>query len=75
MANDNKIVHTVELHEEKPQLIIQEGTFKNKPMLHIVFLGGMGKPLSFGVGKAKMILHSLPEIVAFYDKNKSALGD
>jgi hypothetical protein len=75
MPEDNKIVHTVTLNGPKPQLLIQEGEFKSKPMLHIVFLGGMGKPLSFGVGKAKMILHSLPEIQAFYDKHQATLKD
>jgi len=75
MEADKDIVHTVVLKGPKPQLMIQEGEFKGKPMIHIVFLGGMGKPLSFGTGKAKMILHALPEIVAFYNKNAGRLID
>ena len=71
---ENKIVHTIELVGTKPELMSSEGEYKGCPMLNIVFIGG-GYPmtLKFGVAKAKMILHSLPEIKSFYDKHHGRL--
>lgn len=67
------IIHTIELFEQKPNLHIVEGTFKGNPMINILFLDSMGKPFSFGTGKAKMVLFALPEIKAFYEKHKDKL--
>lgn len=69
------IVHTIELQGPKPELIIQESSSPNgKPMLQMVYIGGSYPTvLKFGVGKAKMILHALPEIKAFFDKHGHTL--
>lgn len=69
------IVHTVKLDGDKPELIISEVKAPNgSPMIQMDFLGGTYPTrLKFGVGKAKMVLYSLPEIKAFYDKYKSNL--
>lgn len=67
-----KIIHTVELNEPRPNILVSPGEYKGNPMLHLVFLDGNAK-LSFGPGKARMILHSLPEIVAFYNMHKGRL--
>lgn len=70
-----KIVHTVELDGPRPNIIAHEGTFKNKPMLNLIYLDGYSKPTNMGIGKIKMILHSLPELKAFYEKYKGQLVD
>lgn len=77
-ANNEKkptIIHTLELYEPKPNFHIVEGTFKGNPMLNIMFLDSLGKPFSFGVGKAKMVLFAAPEIKTFYEKYKNNLSN
>ncbi len=76
MADEQKIVHTIELDGPKPELIIQGAkSTKGSPMLQIVYIGQGTYPtvLKFGAGKAKMILHALPEIEKFYQENGSHL--
>lgn len=68
-----KIVHTVELAAPRPNILAHEGTYNGKPTLNLIFLDAPGRPLSFGAGKAKMLLHCIPEIKAFYEKHKGQL--
>ena len=76
MADEQQeIVHTVKLDGPKPEIMTQEGTFQNgRPCLTMVFIGG-GYPttLKVGVGKAKMILHSIPEVEDFFNRHKQSL--
>ena len=74
-AAPQKIKHVVELDGPKPNVIAHETTFKGKPMLNLIYLDGYSKPSNMGVGKIKMILHSLPELTAFYEKHKGQLQD
>lgn len=68
-----KIVHVVELDGPRPNIHVVEGTFKNRPMLNLIYLDGYGKPFSFGAGKAKMLLHAIKEVEAFYNQYKGQL--
>lgn len=69
-----KIVHQVELDGPKPNLMVTEGSFKGRPVIHILYLDGAGRPMTMGAGKVKMILHALPELLAFYNKNAKGLA-
>ena len=71
----DNIVQTVELEGDKPELIVTEVKAPNgSPMIQIDYLGGnYPTRVKFGVGKAKMVLYSLPEIKDFYDKYKRNL--
>lgn len=68
---ENEIVHTVELKGPKPEIIVNETkSRRGAPMLQLVFIGGQYPTvLKFGAGKAKMILHSIPEIKKFFDQH------
>lgn len=69
-----QITHTVVLDGPKPNLMVTEGVFKSRPVCHIIYLDGYGKPLSMGPGKVKMILHAIPQLAAFYEKHKASLS-
>ena len=72
MEQPQKIVHNVELDGPKPEIIIQETMSQNgkSPMIQMVYIGGSYPTvLKFGAGKAKMILHCIPEIEAFFVKH------
>lgn len=69
-----KIIFTVELEGPRPNIHVVESVYKG-PVLNLIYLDGFGSKLSFGPGKAKMLLHCIPEIRAFYDKTKDKLAD
>ena len=65
---EEKIVHTVELDGPKPDIVCKLDTYKGKPTINVIYIGGsFVSNVKMGPGKAKMILHSIPEIKAFYD--------
>jgi len=75
MPEAKQTVYTVTLNEEKPPLMVGETVYHNNPILNIVFTGkGYPSTLKVGVGKVRMILHALPELVAFYEKYKGNLS-
>lgn len=66
-------IKTIRLLGERPSLMVQESKYRDHPLINLIYTGDNPVVMKFGAGKAKMIIWSIDEIVAFYDRNKGKL--